>query len=135
MTNDEQLIRNLIAQWHAASGKGDIETVLGLMAQDVVFLVPGKAPMRGRDEFADGFRNVTQKFRMESTGDVQEIEIAGDWAYCWTQLSVTMTPLEDGSPVRRSGPTLSIFRKNSDGSWALFRDANLLDFEGPGGRA
>jgi three-Cys-motif partner protein len=32
-------------------------------------------------------------------------------------------------PPRRSGYTLSIFRKNDDGKWVLFRDANLLAAE------
>ena len=129
MPNDEQLIRDLIATWHSASAKGDLATVLTLMAEDVVFLVAGQPPLHGRDAFSEGFRKVMQKFRMESKGEVQEIKIAADWAYCWTQLSVTMIPLGEGSPVRRSGPTLTIFRKDTEGRWVLFRDANLLTAE------
>lgn len=97
-----------------------------------MFLVPGRPPMQGRDEFAASFRTVMQQFRMESTGDIEELRIAGDWAYCWTNLSVTMTPLGGGAPVRRSGSTLTIFRRNADGSWVLFRDANLLAVEESG---
>lgn len=54
--NDEQAIRDLIATWHKASAAGDLTTVLKLMAEDVVFLVAGKPPMRGRDAFATGFK-------------------------------------------------------------------------------
>ena len=52
MQNDEQAIRELVATWIRASKAGDTPTVLGLMAEDVVFLVPGHPPMRGRDAFA-----------------------------------------------------------------------------------
>ncbi|HYU32977.1 MAG TPA: SgcJ/EcaC family oxidoreductase [Thermoanaerobaculia bacterium] len=126
MHDDEQAIRDLIDEWQRASTAGDLDRVLRLMDEDVIFLTPGNPPMRGRETFAQGFRTVTQKGRIEGSSEVEEIRVLGDWAYCWTSLSVTMTPLEGGSPTRRSGNTLTIFRKKSDGSWVLFRDANLL---------
>jgi len=36
------------------------------------------------------------------------------------------TPLQGGTAQRRSGPTLSVCRKEPDGRWILFRDANML---------
>ena len=33
--------------------------------------------------------------------------------------------------MRRSGPVLSVFRKEPDGSWVLARDANMLSVEKP----
>ena len=44
MSTDEQAIRNLVEQWHRATAAGDVDTVLGLMAEDVVFLMAGKPP-------------------------------------------------------------------------------------------
>src|SRR5438105_4077320 len=52
MQNDEQEIRQLVAAWIAATKAGDSETVLSLMAEDVVFLLPGQPPMIGRAAFA-----------------------------------------------------------------------------------
>jgi uncharacterized protein (TIGR02246 family) len=43
MERDEQEIRQLVATWMAATKAGDIDTVLRLMADDVVFLVAGQA--------------------------------------------------------------------------------------------
>ena len=40
MTDDERAIRELVATWMTASQAGDIDTVLGLMTDDVVFMVP-----------------------------------------------------------------------------------------------
>jgi ketosteroid isomerase-like protein len=42
---------------------------------------------------------------------------------------VTITPLAGGQPLRRSGATLSIYRREADGRWRLARDANLLTVE------
>jgi ketosteroid isomerase-like protein len=55
--------------------------------------------------------------------------VAGDWAHCWTELSVVMTPTDGGPPIRHSGHTLSIFRRRPVGRWVLARDANLLAVE------
>jgi uncharacterized protein (TIGR02246 family) len=96
------------------------------MAEDVVFLTPWQQPMRGREAFAQGFTKFLERGRIESTGEVQEIQVAGDLAYCWSELSVTLIPHESDEPEHRTGPTLTIFRREADGRWAVFRDANLL---------
>ena len=124
--SDEQQIRDLIITWHRATASGDLETILTLMDPDVVFLIPGVEPMRGRNTFATGFRKATEQFRIEPRSEVQEILICADLAYCWNYLHVTMVPLHGGMPNRRSGNTLTLLRKNSDGKWVVFRDANML---------
>lgn len=42
MKDDRRLIREFVAAWVAATRVGDVDTVLGLMSEDVVFLVPGQ---------------------------------------------------------------------------------------------
>ena len=123
---DEQQIREVIANWMRATAAGDLPQVLSLMAEDVVFLLPGQPPMRGRDAFAAGFRAALQHVHIEGISDIQEIRVSGDQAFCWNHLSLTITPLQGGSPKRREGFTFSVFRKETDGRWRLFRDANLL---------
>ena len=39
MTEDERAIRDLIDTWMVATRKGDVEAVLDLMADDVIFMV------------------------------------------------------------------------------------------------
>jgi uncharacterized protein (TIGR02246 family) len=129
MENDAQAIRDLIARWHSATRAGDVDTVLTLMDDNVVFLVPGQLPIRGREAFGHGMRAMLANYSIESTFDVQELEIAGDLAYCWTQLTVTVLSKTGALPMHRSGNTLSIFRKGAQG-WVLTRDANLLGAAG-----
>ncbi|MDB6020189.1 MAG: ketosteroid isomerase [Pedosphaera sp.] len=126
VSSDEQQIRDLVATWLRSSAAGDVATVLSLMAEDVVFLVPGQPPMRGREAFAAASRAMEGKFRMEGNSEIQEIQISGDLAYCWTRLSVTVHPLPSGAAKRRSGHTLSVLRKQPAGNWVLIRDANML---------
>jgi uncharacterized protein (TIGR02246 family) len=124
---DEEAIRNLITTWQEASRAGNLPKLLDLMTEDVVFLTPGQAPMR-KDAFAKGFETIIQQMDMDSSSDIQEIAVTGDYAYSWSYLSVTITPKSGGEGIRRSGYTLTIFRKEN-GSWVLARDANMLTKE------
>lgn len=98
MQSDEEQIRQLVATWIAATEAGDVDTILGLMAEDVVFLVPGGVPMY-KSEFAAAARAQASHAAptFDGTSDIQEIKVIGDWAFMWTKLAVIATP-PDGSP-------------------------------------
>ena len=123
--DDESAIRTLITTWHVATRQGDLAAILPLMDEDVVFLAAGRPPMRGRDEFASSFQSVLEHARIDTRGTIHEVRVSGDLAYCWTDLAVLVTP-RSGAPVRRSGPALTVLRRNADGAWVVLRDANLL---------
>ncbi len=126
MQNDEQEIRKLVSTWMAASRAGDVVTVLSLMADDVVFLVPGRPVMRKADVAAAARAQSGQDApRIEGTSEIQEIRILGEWAFMWTRLTVVATPPGGATPTTRAGHTLSILKKH-EGRWLLARDANLL---------
>jgi uncharacterized protein (TIGR02246 family) len=121
--NEEQGIRDLVHTWLAASEKGDLTTMLNLLADDVIFMVPGKEPF-GKETFAQNYEQLKDT-KMETTSDIQEIKILGEWAWMRNFLRVTFTPT-GGESTEHSGYILTILRKNSDGRWVIARDANLL---------
>ena len=127
MTSDERDIRQMVATWIAATKAGDTDTVLSLLAEDVVFLVTGQPPMIGKSAFAAAMRAPPNQPhpQFEGTSEVQEIRVLGDWAYMWTKLSVVVTPPGGAPPIARAGHTLSVLRKQ-DGKWVMVRDANML---------
>lgn len=124
MTDDERAIRELVDGWMTASKEGDTETILGLMTDDVLFLTPGREPF-GKE----GFRSQSQALkpvRMDGRAEIEEIEVLGDRAWIRSYIDLTVTPPGGGEPVHRSGHTLSILSKGSDGKWRLARDANFV---------
>jgi len=126
MDPDEQAIRLLIATWLQATAADDLERVLDLMADDVVFLSAGRPPMVGKDAFAAAARARQGHTRVDSRADIREMRIVGGWAYCWNQLTVTLTPVGGGTPTQLGGPALSILMKKPDGQWVIARDANMI---------
>ena len=127
MQSDEQEIRRLIATWMAATKAGDMETVLSLMTQDVVFLLPGRPPMIGKSAFAAAGQGQSgqEAPTFDGTSEIQEIKVLGEWAFMWTKLSVVVTPPGGAAPMKRAGHTLSVLNKQN-GKWLLARDANML---------
>jgi ketosteroid isomerase-like protein len=93
------------------------------------FSPAGREPF-GKQAFADASRRAPG-VRIDPASDIQEIRVAGEWAWMRSRLRVTMTP-PGGGPVVRSGYTLTILRKDSGGRWLVTRDANLLTVEPPG---
>lgn len=126
MSTDERAIRDLIDTWLRSVKAADAAALRDLMAEDIVFLLPGQAPMRGRDSFLAIQETMLKQVRIEATADIQEIEISGRLAYCWNHLTIAVTPAAGGETQRRAGHILTVLRKEPDGRWVIWRDANLL---------
>jgi uncharacterized protein (TIGR02246 family) len=123
MTEDERAIRQVIDDWMQASRAGDSATVLSLMSEDAVFMVPGREPF-GREAF-EAASNAMAGMSVDGTSEVVELQVLGEWAFGRNRIDMTLTP-PGGEPVRRGGYTLTLYRKGADGRWRLARDANLL---------
>jgi len=76
MTDDERAIRNFVDTWMAATEAGDLATVLNLMTDDVVFMVPGQKPF-GKNAF-EAAATASENVRIEGKSDIREIQICGD---------------------------------------------------------
>jgi len=109
-----------------ATQSGNLDQILALMSDDVVFLTPGRPPM-SRQEFLKASTPPpgSPPIQIKATSEIQEIRILGDWAFLWQALKVVIHPKPGMEPITRSGHTLSLFQKQK-GRWALARDANLL---------
>ncbi len=123
MQNDQQAIRALVANWMAATAKGDDAQVLAMMSDDVLFLTPGHPPMNKRDCAAG--QSALKQFRIQGEWEIQEIQVSGDYAYLWNKFAILVTPTHGSGSVKRAGSALSILRRE-DGKWRFCRDANLL---------
>ena len=120
---EQHAIRQLVDTWLKASESGDVNTILTLMADDVIFMVPGKEPF-GKAEFAQNYKQM-KGANLKTESNIQEIRVLGEWAWMRNSLRVTFIPNE-GEPITHSGYVLTILRKTSNGKWVITRDANLL---------
>ena len=82
--------------------------------------------MQGRAAFQRAFSDLWATHTIASSGEVREVDVSGNLAYCWTDLTVTVTGRDGSSPKMNAGSALSVLRRGPDGRWVLVRDANML---------
>jgi uncharacterized protein (TIGR02246 family) len=125
MGPDERAIRQVHSTWIDAVNAGDLICLLSLMADDVVFLNPGKAPF-GRDEFSPGFSAAHQQARIHCISVLEDVVVVGEVAYTLSRDSLSVTPLAGGEATQFAGHRITVYRKKPDGRWLLARDAHTL---------
>ena len=125
MGPEERAIREVHTTWIAAVNAGDLVRLLGIMADDVVFLNPGQAPV-GRDGFAPGFSAAHQQARIHCSSELEDVAVVGEVAYTLSRDSLSVTPRAGGEALRLAGHRLTIYRKQPGGRWLLARDAHTL---------
>ncbi|MBT9595951.1 MAG: SgcJ/EcaC family oxidoreductase [Vitreoscilla sp.] len=125
MGSDERAIREVHTTWIDAVNAGDLACLLNLMADDVVFLNPGRAPF-GREGFPAGFLAAHQQFQIRCISEPDEVVVAGDMAYTRCRDSLTLTPHAGGASTELAGHRITIYRQQPDGRWLLARDAHTL---------
>jgi len=121
-SEDEKAIREVVDRWMSATKTGDGETILDLMCDDAVFTVPDQDPF-GKEAFAKGFQHMAD-MDFDGTNEIVEIEIFGDYGFTRNLIEISLTQ-PDGQRVEKRARTLTIFKREKDGNWRLYRDANL----------
>ena len=125
MGSDERAIREVHTTWIDAVNAGDLVHLISLMADDVVFLNPGRAPF-GREGFRAGFSTAHQQSRISCISELEEVVVVGEVAYTLSQDSLSVTPRAGGEATELAGHRITIYRKQTDGRWLLARDAHTL---------
>ena len=126
---DERAIREVHSRWIDAVNAGDLDRLLSLMADDVVFLNPSQAPF-GRDGFSTGFSAAHQKAQIRCVSELEEVVVVGEVAYTRSRDSLSVIPRDGGEAggeaMQLAGHRITIYRKQPDGRWLLARDAHTL---------
>jgi uncharacterized protein (TIGR02246 family) len=125
MPPDERAIRELHSTWIGAVNAGDLGCLLGLMADDVVFLNPGQAPV-GRHGFSAGFSAAHRQARIHCISELEDGVVVGEVAYTRSRDSLSVTPRAGGEMMQLAGHRLTVYRKQPNGRWLLARDAHTL---------
>lgn len=111
--SDEQAILDIWSTYTEARVAGDAETWLGLWDNEGIRLPPG-APAVDFATFAPGTPERFAKPPASMEIKSEEVVVTGDWAFSRGNFTVN-NALE--------GKFLTIFRRQDDGSWRIYRDA------------
>lgn len=125
--DDREAIRRLGEEWGAAVEAKDLDRLLNLVTDDVVFMPHGAPSIVGKQALRETYLALFARYSIKQTFAPEEIEIGRDWAFARGSDLITLVPL-DGSPpavIRARG--ISILRRDKDGAWKFARGISNMD--------
>ncbi|MEX2488060.1 MAG: nuclear transport factor 2 family protein [Pseudomonadales bacterium] len=101
----------------------NFEDYFDLFADDAVWMMPSNARDVGLDE-ARSFYGFTKKFRFDQKVLIDELLVAGDWAYVRLTFDGYLRSKYDDSapPLRSVSRHVWILRRQLDDTWKISRD-------------
>jgi len=116
----EDTIRKGTDRWVAAHNAGDVETIVGLYAEDAVVMPPGAPRASGHGAIRAYLTQAVadSKEVTLAAGTVNEVGVSGDVA--WHSGNYTVTDRKSGAVVD-GGSYMEIWRR-AGGAWRIVRD-------------
>ncbi len=114
---DEQALRDILVAWDAAFNQRDIESLVGLYAEDAVLMAPNQPSAVGHQELRASFQAEWQATTAALQNQVDEIHVSGDLATVRGSGQGMITP-SDGSGSLRGSLDVG-YSVPSSGRWIL----------------
>jgi uncharacterized protein (TIGR02246 family) len=109
--------------FHEALRTNDAETFLSFVADDVVMMPPGEAPVRGKDALRAWYAVFLSQYRTSSLtlGD-REVFVGEGFAVEIGSFEWGLTPAAGGTPILDRGNYMQVWRRQPDGQWRFERE-------------
>jgi ketosteroid isomerase-like protein len=114
-----------------AINSNDLDSLLGMLTEDVVFLCPHEPVLVGKKavrQWADAY---LKAFSIHWEKASLEFVVFGEWAFERYSYKSTDTPKGGGAAVQDTGKGLVIYHHDPDGKWRVARDAWSTDLPVP----
>ena len=110
-------------QYRTALNSGDIDAMISLWVDDGIMLPPGSLPVIGKENIRTTAEAPLDHYiRDVAVIEEKETQIMGDWAYSWGMYKASLTPKSEGESYFVDGKFFTIFKRQADGSWRIYRD-------------
>jgi len=100
---------------------GDAASVANLFTNDGVRMPPNKPAEAGKDAIQSGLQAELGEYNEVLTAPIDEVEVAGGWAFARGSYTLALTPKAGGKAVEDSGKWLNVMQLQPDGSWKIAR--------------
>ncbi len=107
----------------SAINSNNLDSLAGMLTDDVVFLAAHAAPMVGKAAVRAWAKDYLDAFTTHWDKTSEEFQVAGEWAFERYSYRSTDTPKAGGAPVEDTGWGLVIYHRDADGKWRVARDA------------
>lgn len=120
---DIQAINRIYEQWDEAENAGDANALVFLVTDDVIWMEPNNPVIVGKEALRELLESSYETHSMKDMKTVvEEIRLAGDWAYVRSSYCTFRIPKDGSDTVNRIGRIVDICERQEDGSWKIARD-------------
>jgi ketosteroid isomerase-like protein len=108
--------------WTTTVVAGDVDGWIALWDDDGVQMPPNAPAVYGKAAIGEAFSNALLSADFEEfTINNEEVEVSGDFGFARGTYSF-VNAMAEGEPVPFEGKYLTIFKRQPDGSWKVYRD-------------
>lgn len=122
---DIEKIEELRKKEVEATLKGDYDALKKLFDVDAIIIPPGGPIQNGKPDIIKEYDNMKHAYRdvevSEYEPKFEELEIIGDFAFEWGNLSGKSKMKTDNTIYASRYHLMRILRKQKDGSWRIYR--------------
>ncbi len=119
---DVAAIKALAPIARAAFNTGDAAALADLFADDAILMPANQPALIGKEAIQSWIQTIFDQFTFKWTASSEEVEVAGDWAFERSTSTFTVTPKAGGEPIfEDNSKGLTIYKRQPDGSWKIFR--------------
>src|SRR2546425_4842971 len=105
-----------------AAKAGDVDALVSCVADDIVSMSPNDTTVYGKDEYRAWWEEYFQYFRLVAWNEPERsVVINGDFATEHSAYMIAVVSAAGGSRMRDDGRTLSIWKRQQDGSWKIWQ--------------
>ncbi len=120
---DVAAIKEMSTAWGQAVTKGDVAALVGQFADDAVRLFSNAPMIVGKEAIVKGIEETAARYRQEEVDVAEDVRVVGDLAYARGTYVYKATAKVPGEAViDDKGKYVTIFRRQSDGSWKIIVD-------------
>jgi ketosteroid isomerase-like protein len=127
----KQAIKANEAKWNQEFKSKDTEALVGHYADDAFFYATGEAPANGSTAIRQVYANASTDpaFEVHFASDKIDTSSCGDVAYSRGKFDEKYTDKKTGKVMTGSGSYITVWKKQSDGSWKAQEDFAAMDLE------
>lgn len=108
-------------KWISAVSKGDLETYLSLLCENIVWIPPETPAVHGIQSMREWLEPFFRKFEYEFNVSNINTRIAGDWTVEHGTFSSNLKPRTGGDTMTHTGRYIIIWHREKDGEWRIER--------------
>ncbi|MFX0202663.1 MAG: YybH family protein [Candidatus Hodarchaeota archaeon] len=115
-------IKKTIQAYVDARNSKDLTSWANTMAEDVVFQLPNRPQLNGKDAVVNWAKEVfSHPGKVKLDVQIEEVQVLGSWAFVLGRYTSVSIPEQGESTTERHGKFINIFRRESTGDWKYAR--------------